>query len=292
MDLDGVLGSVSFPSFPRFSGQLFSIDGQDKELALACIAGYNDWMVEAWAGAAPGRLIPLCLIPLWDPALAVAEMTRAAEKGARAICFSENPSYLGLPSIHDKDGYWEPVFSAAEDLDLPLCMHIGSSSRGIGPTAPDAPESISVGLAPFSCMPALMDWLLSGVLLRHPGLKIVLSEGGIGWIPYVLERTDYTWEHQGAWTHTPIKEPPSHYFKHHFYGCFIDDKHGVHCLDEIGPDNVMMESDYPHSDSTWPNTIKVAKEMLEGVDAATVRKLTTDNAKRVFRFEPSGIGRR
>src|SRR5262249_49394304 len=156
--------------------------------------------------------VSLCLIPLWDPGLAVVEMQRAAGKGARAIAFSENPAWLGLPSIHDRDGYWDPVFSTAEDLGMPLCMHIGSASRSIV-TAEDAPRSISVALAPFSCQFALMDWLLSGVLLRHGRLEIVLSEGGIGWIPYVLDRADYSWEHQGAWTDTPHKEPPSHLFR-------------------------------------------------------------------------------
>lgn len=289
MDLDGVLGSLSFPSFPRFAGQLFSVEGTDRELAMACIAGYNDWMIDEWAGSAPGRLIPMSIIPMWDPSLAVAEMQRTAAKGAKAVSFSENPGFLGFPSIHDKDGYWDPVFSAAEDLDTPLCMHIGSSSTGPS-TAPDAPMSIYVALAPFSSQATLMDWLLSGVLIRHPRLKLALSEGGIGWIPYVLDRADYSWEHQGAWTNTPLKEPPSTYFTKHFYGCFIDDPHGSRCIHEIGVDNVMMESDYPHSDSTWPTTLVAARKALAGLDAEATYKVSRGNAERVFNFTPSAIG--
>ena len=130
----------------------------------------------------------------------------------------------------------------------------------------------------------LFDWLLSETLQRHPGLQIVLSEGGIGWIPYVLERVDYSWEHQGAWTHTTIREPPSNFFRQHFYGCFISDKHGIKNLDSIGVDNVMLETDYPHSDSTWPNSLDVARAALEGLDETTVYKVSRGNAERLFRF--------
>ena len=125
MNRDGVLASLCFPSFPRFCGQAFT-EAKDKVLGLLCVQAYNDWMLEDWCGAAPGRFIPLMIIPLWDPQLAVTEIERTAAKGGRAIAFSENPYPLGLPSIHDKSRYWDPVFAAAADHG---CLSARTSAR-------------------------------------------------------------------------------------------------------------------------------------------------------------------
>ena len=157
-------------------------------------------------------------------------------------------------------------------------MHIGSSSGTIR-TSDDAPASIWVGLVPMNSQITLFDWLLSDTLQRHPELQLVLSEGGIGWIPYVLERVDYSWEHQGAWTNTTIRERPSTYFRQHFHGCFISDEHGIKNLDSIGVDNVMLETDYPHSDSTWPNSLDVARAALAGLDESSIYKSDRGNCR-------------
>ena len=117
MDRAGILGSLCFPSFPRFCGQVFW-EAKDKDLALLCVQAYNDWMIDEWCGAAPGRYIPLMIIPLWDPTAAAVEMERCAAKGATAFAFSENPEPLGLPTIHDPDRYWDPVMAAAQDLQM------------------------------------------------------------------------------------------------------------------------------------------------------------------------------
>ena len=111
MDTNWTQASLCFPNFPRFCGQTF-LEASDRELALLCVRAYNDWMVEEWCGASDGRLVPLCLVPLWDPQLAAAEVERNAARGVRAVCFSEIPAYLGLPSIHS--GEWDPFFAACE----------------------------------------------------------------------------------------------------------------------------------------------------------------------------------
>lgn len=290
MDRDGVVASLCFPSFPRFCGQVF-LEATDKDLALLGVRAYNDFMSEEWCGAAPGRYIPMIIIPLWDPILAAAEIERAAAAGAKAIAFSENPAKLGLPSIHNADRHWDPVFAAAAETGLPLCMHIGSSSS-IPLTAMDAPMSVMIAITPMNSCYSLADWLLSDNLERHPGLKLCFSEGGIGWMPYVIERCDYVWERHGAWTHTKLPKPPSDYVRDHIFGCFIDDKHGVASIDAIGIDNVMIETDYPHTDSTWPNTTAIAKKRLGHLDPEAIRKITRGNAERVFQFQASAIGGR
>ena len=162
---------------------------------------YNDWMIEEWSGSAPGRFIPMIIIPLWDPALAAAEVERTAALGAKAIAFSENPYALGLPSIHSRDRYWDPLWTAAQDTGMPICTHVGSSSK-LPTTSPDAPFIVTMILAPFNAGITCADWLFSGLFVRFPTLKLCLSEGGIGWMPYVLERCEYSLERQGAWLST------------------------------------------------------------------------------------------
>jgi predicted TIM-barrel fold metal-dependent hydrolase len=274
--LNWVDGSLAFPTFPRFCGQTF-YEGDDKELGLACIRAYNDWMVEEWCEPSGGVNIPLCLIPLWDAELAAAETLRNAQRGVRAICFSELPFHLGLPTIHS--GYWDPLFQVCNETGVTLCMHIGSSSTN--PTAsPDAPKGVGGTLAFNNSMASLADYLFSGVLVRFPTLKLAYSEGQIGWIPYALERADTIWEQHDSWQHSKdvLPEPPSTYYYGRVYGCFTADRHGLFSLEFVGPDNICFETDYPHTDTTWPHTHEYVEKMLTGYDEETAYKVLRGNA--------------
>src|SRR5438477_269917 len=146
MNRAGVLASLCFPSFPRFCGQVF-YEAADRDLALLCVQAYNDWMLEEWCGRAPGRYIPLTLIPLWDPTLAAAEVQRTSAMGARAIAFSENPALLGLPTIHNRDGHWDPLMRACEETESVICMHIGSSSQRYT-MSDESPMLVTMSLSP------------------------------------------------------------------------------------------------------------------------------------------------
>ena len=190
MNAGGVLGSLCFPSFPQFCGQVFA-NTADKELALATVRAYNDWHIEEWAGAHPGRLIPLALLPYWDPQLMADEVRRVAARGVRAVTFSENPSKLGQPSFHDP--HWDPFWSACDEHAMVVCLHIGSSSEVKLPSV-DAPFVTMMTLQPTSVMDTAAELLWSRVPTTFPNMKLALSEGGIGWIPYLLERADYVWE--------------------------------------------------------------------------------------------------
>ncbi len=128
---------------PRFCGQTFA-EAKDRELALACVKAYNDFMIEEWCGDSNGALIPLIIIPLWDAELAAEEVRRNAERGCRAVCFSEIPPNLGLPSIHT--GYWDPFFQTCQDTETVVCMHIGSSSK-MPAASPDAPPAVAASLS-------------------------------------------------------------------------------------------------------------------------------------------------
>ncbi|MBX7159523.1 MAG: amidohydrolase [Acidimicrobiia bacterium] len=284
MDVNHVDKSLCFPSFPRFCGQTF-MEAEDRELADLCVKAYNDWMVEEWCGDSGGRLIPLIIVQLWDAELAAAEVRRNAERGVHATCFSEIPPYLGLPSIHDPDRFWDPFFRACEETRTTICMHIGSSSK-MPSTSPDAPAAVGSTLTFNNAMASLADWLFSGVLARFPGLRIAYSEGQIGWIPYILERADNVWEENRGWHGSDIPEPPSHYYKDRVFGCFFNDVHGLKNLDAIGADQVTFETDYPHSDSTWPHTKEVAEKLFDGLSDDVVRKIVRTNAIDMLSLDP------
>ena len=286
LDAAGILASMCFPSFARFCGQPFW-EAKDKELALLCVKAYNDWMIEEWCAAAPGRYIPLTVIPLWDPQKAAAEVRRSAARGARAICFSENPEPLGLPTIWDPDRYWNPVWDACQETETVVCMHIGSSS-----TSPKISKDIPWGFnqawaAGTLTSATLLTWLIGPVFREFPGVKIALSEGGIGWIPYFLERADFVNKHHKAWTHSGFKDAkPSEVFKRHFLTCFIDDAFGLENIERIGEDMVAYECDYPHSDSVWPDAPEVLWKSIKSLTAAQIDKVTHQNAMRFFNFDP------
>jgi predicted TIM-barrel fold metal-dependent hydrolase len=285
MDANWLEASLCFPTFPRFCGQTFS-EAKDKELALLCVKAYNDWMIDEWCAPSGGRLIPLTLIPLWDAQLAADEVRRNAGRGCHAVCFSEIPPFLGLPSIHDPDNYWDPFFQACAETDTVINMHIGSSSK-MPSTSGDAPPAVGSTLTFANACYSLVDWLMSGVFNRFPDLVIAYSEGQIGWIPYVLERADVVWEENRGWGGVADKvlEPPSELFRKHVYGCFFNDAHGLRSLDDIGRDRVTYESDYPHSDSTWPNTRAIAEEQTKGLDDETIRMIMRDNAIRMLHLD-------
>ena len=286
MELNWVEASLSFPTFPRFCGQTF-LEAKDRELAEACVYAYNDWMVDEWCGDSGGRLIPLPIIPLWDAALAAAEVRRNAARGARAVCFSEIPAVLGLPSIHS--GEWDPFFAACAETGTVVCMHIGSSSR-MPATSGDAPVAVAATLSFGNAMSSLTDFLFSGVLVRFPTLKLAYSEGQIGWIPYILERADDVWLEHRAWggVRDIVPEPPSTYYYRQVYGCFFRDRHGIESLESVGVDNTTFETDYPHTDSTWPDTKKVAQELMDGLPDDVVYKLVRGNAIRMLDLELDG----
>jgi predicted TIM-barrel fold metal-dependent hydrolase len=283
MDLNWVEASLSFPTFPRFCGQTF-LEAKDKDLALACVRAYNDWMVEEWCGDSGGRLIPLIIIPLWDPELAAAEVRRNAERGVHAVCFSEMPPLLGLPSIHVD--HWDPFFAACDETATTVNLHIGSSSTAPA-ASPDAPPAAQATLAFNNAMASMTDWLFSGKLNRFRGLRIAYSEGQIGWIPYILERADDVWEQHRAWggAAETTPEPPSTYYRRQMFGCFFRDRHGISSLAEIGEDTVTFETDYPHVDSTWPHSRQVAEDMTSGLSDEATYKVLRGNAIRMLSLD-------
>jgi predicted TIM-barrel fold metal-dependent hydrolase len=288
MSAGGQLAGLNFPNWPGFAGQILS-EGPDRDVNLVMIQAYNDWHVDEWCAAHPDRFIPCGVIPLWDADLAATEVRRLAAKGVRAITFSENPAALGVPSIHS--GFWDPLFGACSDEGVVLCCHIGSSSKGMN-TSIDAPQSVPMTLSPVSTMYTLTDLLWSDLWHRFPALKFALSEGDIGWIPYMLQRADHVQRRHHGWTGHTFPDgmaSASDVFRAHMLCCFIEDPVGVGLLDHFDLDNVMWESDFPHSDSSWPEAPESLAAQFAGVDPDIVERITHRNAMAHFDFDPFAI---
>jgi predicted TIM-barrel fold metal-dependent hydrolase len=282
MDLSGIYASLSFPSFlPGFAGQRLQLGVSEPGLALAAMRAWNDWHLEEWHGSYPDRIIA-SQIPYWlDPAVAAREIYQNAERGFKAVSFSENPALLGLPSIHS--GHWDPVMRACEETQTVINLHIGSS--GASPsTTDDAPPDVTGVLFFGYAMFAAVDWLYSRIPVRFPGIKIVLSEGGIGWVPALLDRLDHMATYQSMYgTWDGIELMPAEVLQRNFWFCAVDDPSSFIQRDRIGIDHILLEEDYPHCDSLWPRTQSVVRACIGALPAADIRKLTWENAARLYR---------
>jgi len=269
--------SLCFPNIMRFCGQVF-YEAKDKSLAMKCVVAYNDWMIDEWCGSSGGHLLPLCLIPLWDPVAAALEIRRNASRGCRAITFPEMPSYLGLPSIFDPSGFWDPVFDACNETGTLLCMHIGSGSRLVD-TSPFAPMAVILTMKHDIAQLSMTEWLCSGLLARYPALKIVYSESQLGWVPYILERIDKVYTH-ATYAEFPasITRPPSTYMPGRVFATFFDDETGVREREAVGVDQILFETDYPHQDTTWPNTHLTVEKMAKVMSEDELEKVLRTNA--------------
>jgi predicted TIM-barrel fold metal-dependent hydrolase len=281
MDINGVYASLCFPSFlPGFAGQRIQL-GRDPQLALATVRAWNDWHLEEWAASYPGRIIPCQLPYLLDPQVAAAEVRHNAERGFKAVTFSEGPHALGLPSLHT--GYWDPLMRACEETGTVVNLHIGSS--GTSPsTSSDAPADV-IGVLFFGyAMFAAVDWLYSLIPVRFPDIRICLSEGGIGWVPALLDRLDHMLRyHEMYGTWAGINLSPAEVLQRNFWFCAVEDPSAFAMRERIGVDKILLEADYPHCDSTWPDTQAVIDREIGGLPAADIRNITWANASRLYR---------
>ena len=283
MNVNGIAASLNFGSAVGMDGGRFH-RAEDKDKALVHLRAYNDWHVDEWCGAHPDRFIPCAILPTWNMDATVAEIKRLAAKGCTAVSISENPTVLGLPSIHN--AYWEPMYKAVVEHDIAMCLHIGA-----GLPAPhsstETPIEAWITTMPMSIATGAADWVNLEALHRYPTMKVALSEGGIGWVPYFLERADFSNSRHKYWTHSIFQDmKPSDIFKRHFLNCFIDDAFGLKNLDALNEDLVAYECDYPHSDSLWPEAPERLWATVQKLTETQIDKITHLNAMRFFRFDP------
>jgi predicted TIM-barrel fold metal-dependent hydrolase len=283
MNANGVLASMCFPTMAGFNARTFT-EGADKEVSLVMLRAYNDWHIDEWCAAYPGRFIPLGIVPMWDVDLAVQEIRRISKKGCRAISFLEAPHAQGWPSF--LSGHWDPMLAALVDENMVLCLHIGGAS-GLVQLPVEAPLDHQIIIPAQVTMLVAQDLLFGPTLRRFPDLRVALSEGGIGWIPFYLDRIDRHYENQ-TWLDNDFGgKLPSEVFREHFLACYISDPSGLTMRRQIGIDTIAWECDYPHTDTTWPRSPEAAWSEFQdaGCTEGEIHKITWENASRFFAWD-------
>jgi predicted TIM-barrel fold metal-dependent hydrolase len=286
MDANGMLAGMNFPTFAGFAGTHLA-KMPDAELTAAAVSAYNDWAIDELAGSHPGRFIPLGIIPFFDVDRAVAEVKRIAAKGAVAVSLPEAPYGIGLPSF--ATGHFDPIFEAICDTGITPCLHIGGAFGLIQRPAEVLADDI-IMLAPQVMTVTTTDIFLSGLLKRFPSLKFALSEGGIGWVPFFLDRIDRHVTNQ-SWTHLdklPEGKTPTEIWREHFLACFITDPSALQLRERMGVETIAWECDYPHSDSTWPHSPELLKAELDaaGCSDEEIDMITWRNVANFFNYDP------
>jgi predicted TIM-barrel fold metal-dependent hydrolase len=279
----GVFASVSYPTLPRYAGMLFN-GFKDKELASECVRAWNDFVLDEWCpGGPPGMFVPMIICQVWEPALAAKEIERCVAKGAKSVSVPENGVYEGLPSFHGEIGEaWDPIWAICQEADLPISMHIGSG--GFMPVAdPNAKFTGVVASAEVAGQLAMVNLLLSRVPRVFPGLKFVVGEGGIGWVPSVLQRADRQTDRHSGWAGT-LELKPSEVFARNFWVCQVEEPLGMTFHALIGEDKILSELDYPHADTTYPDTQASFTEVMAGIPDRVVQKATHLNAMAVYNW--------
>jgi predicted TIM-barrel fold metal-dependent hydrolase len=253
----------------------------DDEAATEMLRIYNEWLAE-FCRTHPDRYAALASIPSHDINAAVAEIRRVAKQGVvRGVDIANRPDLAPF-----WDPIWNPLWQTAEEAKLPLHLHT------IGGSLPDFRKlERKVGRAAFATTISsfqmymavpLMAIIFAGVFERHRGLKMVIGESGIGWIPYVLEHMDLEWEDQ--FKDLDLKIRPSDYWRRHCYATYQSDRIGIKMLDEIGEDNIMWGSDFPHPDGIWPDSQEYIRRELGHLPEATRHKLVCGNAAKLYGF--------
>jgi predicted TIM-barrel fold metal-dependent hydrolase len=280
MDVNGVWASLNFPSMiTGFCGRVYS-QAKDPALGLAVTRAWNDWLFEEWYSPYPERIIPLGLTWLADPEVGAAEIRRNADRGFRSVTLPERPHRIGYPSLFS--GYWDPIIAACAETDTVISLHVGSSGGYEQP--PDAP-ALQLGATMFGqlSLSACAEWLWSGYAVKHPDLKIAMSEGGIGWVAMLLDRLDNIVDRSGYALETFGDLRPADVMRRNFWFCTIDDPSTIDTRHRIGVENIMVETDYPHGDGTWPDTQSVIAEVWGHLPDDELRMMCHENAAALYR---------
>lgn len=280
MDIAGIWASLNFPSqITGFCGRVFSA-AKDPQLGLAVTRAWNDWLFDEWYSPYPERIIPLGITWLADPRAGATEIRRNAERGFRSITLPERPHRIGLPSLFS--GYWDPIIAACAETETVISLHVGSS--GMNEHAPGAPV-LQLGATLFSqlSLQACAEWLWSGYPVRFPELKIAMSEGGIGWVAMLMDRLDNIVDRSGYGKDWPGDLRPAEVLKRNFYFCTFDDPSTIDTRHRIGVDHIMLEVDYPHGDSTWPDTQDVVQRYWGHIPVDELHMMTHGNAAQLYR---------
>lgn len=272
MDRDGLRASVVYGPLS------LGLPIREPALQSACYAAWNDWAVEEFNAVDPDRLSALAFLPAHSPHAAAAELRRCREIGHRG-------AIIDVFEIDAGDPAWDPLWSAAEETGLPISIHIkDGTSSGLSYRVGKWQSAAFATVLPLQLDEYLAIFLFGGALERHPGLTLVLAESGVGWLPYFLARADMEWRELRDKLDYAPEVPPSELFRNQVMATFEEDALGTDLIPLLGADRCMWASDYPHTDSTFPDSLKVITESLGALPAADVRRLTVTNCAELYGF--------
>ena len=295
MDENGIYAQILYPNVAGFgAGQYLGLE--DPELMLACVQAYNDWVAE-WAKDSKGRLVPQAAMPFWDMDLCIKEMERAAKIGHKGVILTSEPQFFKQPKLTDP--HWDRFWDACQDIQLPVNFHIGSGDlshyhlidKRVGEHAAFAALPV---LFTIQNAQVIAQLVMGGICHRHPGVNFVSVESGVGWLPFALDMMDWMWINGGVRESNPEMDlMPSEYFKRQIYGCFWFERRTLDsALQQLGPDNLLYESDFPHPTSMSPGPASQAvspkqyiQEVLGEYPQDVVQKILYGNAARVYHLD-------
>jgi predicted TIM-barrel fold metal-dependent hydrolase len=294
MDRVGIWSMALYPNVGGFGSQAF-LDLNEPELMLECVRAYNDFLID-WISPDPRRFIPILATPFWDVEASVKEIQRCAKLGHRGVLFSGAPQTHGQPILASP--HWDPLWEAASACDLPVSFHIGTGSFDDGfsaerrdLTGPGRTNGVTAVSLFLDNGKQLTDLLFSGILPRFPELKIVSAESGIGFIPFILEACDYTFDYGEVRRQCPEFElKPSEYFARQVYGCYLFEEHAPReLMDSIGVDNILFETDYPHPVCLYGNVREKIDAALGSAAPEARRKVLFENAAKLYKVEAPDV---
>jgi len=292
MDELGIHAQVLYPNSIGLGGQNLWNSIQDKTLVRLCVEVYNDALAEVQAESG-NRLLPMPIMPAWDIAACVREAQRCADMGYRGVNMTADPQDSGSPDLGDPA--WDPFWEVCAGLNLPVHFHIGASQTSLtyfGTTYwPSQDNYVKPAIGGASLFQnnsrLLLNSAYSGMFDRHPNLKMVSVESGIGWVPFMLEAMDYELEENAPKWFDKLRKRPSEYFRDNWYATFwFETGRGdlQHLIDAVGEDNVMFETDFPHPTCLHPDPVGAMRERTASLRPETTRKVMGENAAKLYRI--------
>ena len=288
LDELGISQQIIYPNVAGFGSHRFMML-RDAELRNICARIYNDAIIELQE-AGEGRLFPQAVTPFWDIDECVREVHRMKDAGITGIVMTDTPEDFRLPHLHEP--HWDPLWSTCQDLGFPVNFHVGAGHnlwrrmmwKGYSPQRNLAAISVSLFMVQSK---TIMNLILSGLLDRYPNLNFVSVESGIGWIPFLLEALEWQYDETIPTEREGLSLRPKEYFKRQVYASFWFEQWGpLHAIEELGEDNVMFETDFPHPTCLYPETQTRITETFEQMNPRVRRKVLHDTAARVYNLPP------
>jgi predicted TIM-barrel fold metal-dependent hydrolase len=286
MDSDGIDCSVLYPSAPGISGEVIGAI-KELELQIECTRTYNDWIIDVWAASSP-RFVPQAILPVGSIEASIAEARRAVARGHKGLIMPAQPSQINPAAVHLYKADWDPLWTAIQELDVPVCFHAGSAPSvmfDISPAYDPAGARAFDNVRQSAGSAALINGMvLSGILYRFPKLQPVFPASAIDYVPFALEALDHQWERQRLAENEGLTERPSEIFRRQCYVTTWKEKVGLRNRNYVGPDRILWESEFPRSASTYPETAEMIKSNFADVPAEERELILWRNAARLYKL--------